>query len=487
MSIKKLGGDFAFYGLIDVVQRSLSLILVPFFTRVLDINEFGNLDIFLVLMSIFSVLIDFQFISGISRLYLEYLSKGLGSKFAGTVVFFRFYIGIALAILFSILGFLGFLEIGFMPSFLNNKLAWLLILIFVPFSISFEALMTQARMLRLKVPFASGAVVSSIVTLGGSIITTGAFDWGITGIILSMLVGKIIGGLIVYFGLGNNIQVCVDKQILNPLLMYCMPLIPGWWLGFSATYVSRFFVFDTLGPGDTALLAISMKLQSLIGIFAISFRSAWLPLAMTLIEDKGGDSFYIRSTRLFISGGFLVTFLLTLFINPILTIIAPSSYQDVGLTFALFSLGCIIGEVESNLQLGCQLAKKTIWITFGSMFSFLISIFILYTYTSQMGIRAAGLALFLSSFGRIILTYFSSQYYRYISYDNKSFLMFGFGCLVLLFNVQLNELLSIPVLYWRGILLLFGLYIFFSILSKSEIQAIRKSIQSINFKTNSIT
>ncbi len=487
MSFKKLGGDFAFYGLIDVVQRSLSLILVPFFTRVLDKNDFGNLDMFLVLLSIFSVLIDFQFISGISRLYLDYVTKGLGSKFAGTVVFFRFYIGIALAILLSILGFLGFLETGFIPSFLNNKLTWLLILIFVPISISFEALMTQARMLRVKIPFASGAVISSVITLGGSIITTGLFDWGITGIVFSMLAGKIIGGLIVYFGLGNNIQVCVDKKILNPLLMYCMPLIPGWWLGFSATYVSRFFVYDILGPGDTALLAISMKLQSLIGIFAISFRSAWLPLAMTLIEDKGGDSFYIRSTRLFISGGFLVTFLLTVFIYPIMTIIAPSGYQDVGLTFALFSLGCIIGEVESNLQLGCQIAKKTIWITFGSIVSFLISMFILYSYTSQMGIRAAGLALFLSSLGRIILTYLSSQFYRYIPYDNKSFFMFGLGSLVLLFNVQINELLSIPILYWRGILLFLGLYFSYSILGKSEIQAIRKAFQSIKLSKNSIT
>lgn len=485
MSFKKLGGDFAFYGLIDLIQRSLSLILVPFFTRVLDQNDFGNLDMFLVLLSIFSVLIDFQFISGISRLYLEYVSKGLGAKFAGTVVFFRFYIGIVLAISLSILGFFGFLEIGFMPSFLNNKLAWVLILIFVPFSISFEALLTQARMLRLKIPFASGAVISSVFTLFGSIVTTVVFGWGITGIIFSMLAGKIIGGLFIYFGLGNNIQACVDIQLLKPLFFYCMPLIPGWWLGFSATYVSRFFVYDILGPGDTALLAISMKLQGLIGIFAVSFRSAWLPLAMTLIEDKGGDSFYIRSMRLFISGGFLVTFLLTIYINPIMTIIAPSGYQDVGITFALFSLGCIIGEVESNLQLGCQIAKKTIWITFGSMFSFLISIIILYSYTSQMGIRAAGLALFLSSVGRIILTYLSSQYFRYIPYENKSLLIFGLGCLVLLFNAQIHETLNIPIPYWRGILLFSGLWFSYKMLGNSEIQVILKSVQSIKFTMNS--
>ncbi|AWL10331.1 hypothetical protein HME7025_02491 [Aquirufa nivalisilvae] len=486
MSIKKLAGDFAFYGIIDLIQRSVSLILVPFYTRILDQKDFGKLDMLLILLSVLSVLIDFQFISGISRLYLEFVSKGLGDRFGGTVIFFRFMVGLCLAILISIFGMGGFLEFNFMPSFLENKIPWVLILVFVPVSISFDALIMQARMLRAKIPFASGALLSTIFTSLGSVITTVLLGWGITGVIATMLAGKIIGGLIVYVGLGNKIQLCIDRQILKPLFAYCVPLIPGWWLGFSATYVGRFFVYGILGPEDSALLAVSMKIQNLIGLFAISFRSAWLPLAMTYIEDKDGDTFYVSTMRLFMSGGFLMTFLLTLFIHPLLAIFAPSTYHDVGITFALFSIGCIIGECESNLQLGCQLAKKTIWITVGSFVSFLISILILSMYTSQLGITAAGLALLLSAIGRIVVTYFSSQYYRFIPYDMKSFLMFGLGCIVLLFNAQMNQILSIPTIFWQGILFFVGLFFSIKMLSSSEIQAMIRVFQSLKLKFRSL-
>lgn len=479
MSIKKLAGDFAFYGIIDAIQRSVSLILVPFYTRVLNQSDFGQLDMFLILLSAIGVLIDFQFISGISRLYLEFVSRDLGDRFAGTVIFFRIVIGLVLALVLTFLGAGGFLEFEFIPSFLEHKSCWLLVLIFVPVSISFDALMMQARMLRAKLPFASGALVSTIFTSIGCVVTTTVFGWGITGIIATMLVGRFFGVVLLFIGLRKNIQICIDVKILTPLFSYCIPLIPVWWLGFSASYIGRFYIYDTLGAEGNALLAVSMKLQSIIGIFAIAFRSAWLPFAMSYIEDKKGDEFYVRTMRFFLAGGFFLTFIFTIFINPLLDLFAPHSYFEVGVTFAIFSVSNIIAELESNLQLGCQLAKKTIWITVSSLISFVIVIFILSNYTSQLGILAVGIASFLSSLARTTVTYLSSQYYRYIPYDHMSFLMFGLGCSVLLFNSQMNQMLNFPTILWHSILLFVGLFISFKMLPSSEIQGFTKVLKSL--------
>jgi O-antigen/teichoic acid export membrane protein len=482
MSIKKLSTDFAFYGIIDVIQRSVSIILVPFYTRFLNQNDFGQLDMFLLLLSFAGVLIDFQFISGITRLYFEFISRDLGDRFAGTVIFFRVLIGLVLALVLSLFGFFGFLEFEFIPSFLGHKLCWILVLIFVPVSLSYDALMMQSRMLRAKVPFASGALLNSVFTTVGSVIATMILGWGITGIIATMLFGRLVGGLALFVGLRKNIKICIDLKILATLFNYCIPLIPGWWFGFSASYIGRFFIYGGLGAEESGLLAVSMKLQSLLGMFAISFRSAWQPFAMSFTQDNDGDAFYVRSMRLFLAIGFFLTFVFTIFIYPIVDFFAPKPYLAVGLTFAIFSVANIIGELESNLQLGCQLAKKTIWISMGSFISFIIVVFILYYYTDSLGIAAVGIALLLSSLARTILTYSSSQYFRFIPYDLKSFLVFGLGCLFLLFNVQMNQILDIPTLFWHSILLLVGLFLSFTMLRSSEIKAMISVIQSIKLK-----
>ena len=96
MSIKNLSIDFAFYGLLDLLQRSIGLIMVPLYTRVLTQQQFGDLDILLVMASVFTVIVDLQFVSGFSRLYLEYLDKGLGPRFAGTVLVVRLIGGLVI-------------------------------------------------------------------------------------------------------------------------------------------------------------------------------------------------------------------------------------------------------------------------------------------------------------------------------------------------------------------------------------------------------
>lgn len=482
MSIKKLAGDFAFYGIIDVIQRSISLILVPFYTRILNQNDFGQLDMFLILLSLLGVLIDFQFISGFTRLYLDFLSKGIGDRFAGTVIFFRVLIGLLLALVLTLSGFSGFLEFEFFPTFLGHQSCWILVLIFVPVSISFDALMMQARMLRAKVPFAAGALLNTVLTTLGSVVTTVLFGWGITGIIASMLFSRFIGGLVLFIGMRREIKICIDIKILSPLFNYCIPLIPGWWLGFSASYIGRFFVYGNLGAEDSALLAVSMKLQSVIGIFAIAFRSAWQPFAMSFIIDNEGDKFYVRSMRFFLAFGFFLTFVFTIFIDSILDYFAPKSYSDVGVTFAIFSVANIVAELESNLQLGCQLAKKTIWISIGSFISFVIVVFTLYNYTVGLGVMAVGIALLLSSLARTISTYCSSQHYRYIPYDNLSFLIFGLGCLILLFNGYINEILNIPSLYWHSILFITALLFSKKMLRNTETQALTRLLQYLKLK-----
>jgi O-antigen/teichoic acid export membrane protein len=472
MSIKNLSVDFAFYGLLDLLQRSIGLIMVPLYTRVLTQQQFGDLDILLIMVSILTVMVDLQFVSGFSRLYLEFLGRGEGPRFAGTVLVVRLIGGLAIGAAVVGAGLLGYVEWGFVPSFEAHQGAWLLVMMLVSLTLVYDVLLLQVRMLRWKAPFAAGATASAVLSGIASVVCVVGFDQGMTGVVLGLVVGKAIGILVLGWSLRHEVAICVDRTVLRPLCAYALPLIPGWWLSFASAYVGRFFVYGTLGPEDNAVLAVTMKLTSVIGLFAVSFRSAWLPLAMSYIGDAAGTAFYVRSMRLFMAGSLCSTICLTAVLHPVLAVFAPGPYAIVELYFPLFAVGTLIAECESNLQLGNQIAKRTQWISLGGLVYLMVNVVILMALTASLGVVAAGVGLALAAVARTAVTYISAQYNWHIPYDIRAMVLFGVTCVAFLALGATMMVPDVPAYGVRAAMLILGFSMPWIMLDRSERHAI---------------
>jgi O-antigen/teichoic acid export membrane protein len=476
MSIKNLTVDFGFYGLLDFLQRSFGLIMIPVYTRVLSQTEYGNLDIIIILSLVLLVLVDLQFVSAFARLYLEYCTAGNGKRFVGTAVVSRLIGGIAIPALFLVFGFLGQIEFAFLPSFKANTTVWIVAVSAVPLSLTYDILLLQTRMLRWKKLFALGSVSNCVFSGLLSILFTVVWSWGIVGVVLGLLLGKIIGLLLLVWGLRREVDLCFDLGIFKELLHYSLPLVPGWWVGFSSAYVARFFIYGKLGADENAILAIVTKLAGVIGLLTVSYRTAWQPIAMSYIGDARGEEFYVRSLRLFMAAGVFCIFCLTILSKPVLAFLLPASYGVVEYYIPLFVVGIIIGELENIVQLGNQISKKTYWMSIGSVFSFLTNLLILIIFTAWIGIYAAGLGLMFSSIVRLFITYFSSQGNYRIQYDKKSLYIFCLSCAALLMlSIGRNINLLNGIIFFSAIVVL-GIILPWSILSNLDRQRIKNMI-----------
>ena len=428
MSIKALSLDFAFYGLLDILQRSVGIIMVPIYTRVLSQTEYGNLDIVIIISSVLCILVDLQFISGFSRLYYDYRNAGKGKRFVGTTIVSRLVGGVTITAAFIILGFLGNIEFAFLPSFKANTSAWILAAISVPLTLTYDILMLQTRMLRWKKWFALGALFNCFLSCAFSVVFVIFLELGIVGVVLGLGLGKLVGVLLLSGGLRKEIKLCLDVAPFKELMKYSMPLVPGWWFAFGSAYLSRFFVFAELGAADNAILAVCMKVAGVVGLFSTSFKLAWEPLAMACIGDESGEVFYVRSMRLFIAGGLFSVFFLSILIGPILTAFTPESYSAVKYYFPLFAVGALLSGCANNLRLGNLIAKKTYWISISSIVCIAINLIMLIAFTKSYGIVAAGLAWIVSFAVKDVIMYVTAQKNYYIPYDKKSFVLLGLGC-----------------------------------------------------------
>jgi len=477
MNLKALSTDVAFYGVLDLTQRSVSLFMVPLYTWVLSKQEFGDLDMLMVMLSILTVLIDVQFVSGFSRLYLEYERRGEGSIFAGTVVIVRAVSGLALAGLGLLAGMLGYLELSFAPLFSRNVGSWCLVLMMVPLSLLYDVLLLQARMLRRKRAFALGALGAVVVGATLNVILVASFNLGIPGVLGGLLAAKVVGTGLLAWELRRELTLRVEFDLLKPLLAYTLPLVPGWWLSFASAYVGRFFVYGTHGAEANALLALSMKVTSVIALFSISFRSAWLPLAMGAIGEAGSTQFYVRSMRVFMAGSFGSTVCLAGALGPILLILAPG-YAAVDLLFPLFAVGTLIGECESNFQLGNQIAKRTHWISIAAAVYLVVNVLVLLAFTASHAVGAAAAALCLASLGRVVVTYLSGQASWRIPYDERAIGLFAAGCVAFLLIGVAHANLGAPGWVSRSLMFLLGLGVPWLILAPTERLAIVRLFNS---------
>jgi O-antigen/teichoic acid export membrane protein len=474
VSLRILSRDVAFYGALDFLQRSLSIVLVPIYTRVLTQSDYGNLDLIFTVWSALTVLVDLQFIAGFSRLYLERQRIGDGPRFVGTAILTRLVIGVVLAVLFLSLGYGGFLELRFIPSFLQHRTAWTLVVLSIPVALTYDVVLVQAQLLRRKMWFFAGAFGNTLISTILCVVFTVFVPLGIVGVVLGQVVGTFAGTCILFAGLGREISFRYHAQLLREISRYSLPIVPGRWLSHFSAYVSRFFIYAGLGAGENAILAITTKLAAVVGLFCLAFRMAWQPLAMSYIGTEKAESFYVRSLRIFMAGGLFSVSILILLAKPILAILAPGSYVAAEYYVPFFLVAIIIGELDVNLQLGNQISKKTQWLSVASGLAFAINILILMTLTSRLGIYAAAIGLLLAFLAKVTITYLTGQRNYKIPYDKRSLLGFFFGCIALLIlSVARSRGLLTDVAFFSGTAIV-GFILPWFILAPSEREFIRE-------------
>lgn len=484
MSIKTLSSDIAFYGLLDLLQRSVSIILVPLYTRILSQKEYGDLDIILVFSSFLFILVDLQFTAGFTRLYYERRAEGKDNRFVGTAVVGRLIGSVVLLAVFFALGFSGRLEFDFIPSFQAYTLEWILAAASIPLTLTYDILLLQARMLRWKKWFALGSFSNVLVSSVLSTLFAILFKLGILSVLLGMFIGKLVGLLLLVCGLRKKITLCLDLKPFKSLLVYTWPLIPGFWLAYSSSYMNRFFVFSELGAEENAILSLCMKIVNVLAMFAIAFQSAWQPLAMSHIGSGGGNEFYVRSMRLFIAGSIFSMFFIAALLDPILSILAPDAYSVVRYYFPMFAVGMVVSTCATNIQLGHQIAKTTHWISFSSLITIAINFSILLLLTKSHGIFGAGFAWVVSFTASFFLMYYSAQKKYHIPYDSKAFATLGLGCVLLLFLGFMSYRQFISDWLFSICAALMGVALPWFVIKDSELQALNLFLrQKFNFST----
>lgn len=454
--IKSTAKSSFIYGIGNLSTKLIGLILLPFYTRVFPVGEFGMIT---MLETTSQVLIT---LSGLS-LYNAFLRWYWEKEYAGSRKSLFFTVSIFLTLVAGLMAvILGSSSKQLSALLLNSREYYLLIRLMV-ITAAFEIIgvlpLTLMRVQERPGLFISSNIIKFSVNLVLTLFFIAVLKHGITGIYEAQIIGNIVFFLFLSKYISKNIEIRFHGQALMEMLSFSMPLFYASIAGVILSLTDRYTLKFMKGLGETGSYQFGYKIANAIKVIVLnSVNFALTPVIYKMIGEKGSQRFY---SKILTYVGFVV----------MLIVLAVSFYgKELAMIFAdnndyikaysiipVLAFGLFFGSLRDTVYTGLNISKKTKVIAAIIISVSLVNIplnIAMICFFSSMG---AAIATSFSQLIYLILVWRYSQKYYFIPFELvKIIKIIITGVSLSILAALCNKLPLLP-----AILIKFGLFVSF--------------------------
>ncbi|SHJ60388.1 lipopolysaccharide biosynthesis protein [Pseudobutyrivibrio xylanivorans] len=348
---KELFKTTGIFAIGNLGSKVLSFLIVPFYTYVLTISEYGRIDLIATLISFLLPLTTLLVHEAAIRFVP---TNEIDKQQAVTNCFVVFIIGS--------LGFLlllPFINIFFDMSGLNE----IFILVVVLYSFN-DIFGNYLKAIGKTIIYSIYGVTNTFAFLIGNIFLVLVLKQGIYGYYLSTLIAQAISAVIVAYGanvLGDINFRCISPEVLKRMLRYSFPLIPNSLLWWVMTGGDKYIIYFFLGDSSNGIYSLSLKLPTILSVVFGIFSSAWQLSAIK--ESKADDRsiFYSKVYNYLWIILALGSSLLILIVWPLYKYVLSYNYYDGWKYVGLLIMATMVSCLGTFLGTVYVVTQKTEW------------------------------------------------------------------------------------------------------------------------------
>jgi len=281
----RLGRNSAIYTVASVLQRGLSFLLLPFYTRYLLPDDFGILSVVTVLNGLFTVLFTFSLYGAITRFYFEYRDNPSELReFLGTTMTFGLLASVVMGALTLVVGpwllgpILG--DIPFWPYVALGIVAT----VFQPFFLMYlHLLQTREQAFRYALLNLLNFLTSLCLVIGLVVFARMRAAGPLLANAIVALVFFCVALLLIY----GDVAFRFRRDHLRRALRYCLPLVPHNVAGQLQIMFDRFVLNRMMGTAAVGLYQVAYQFGALLGVVSDAVNRAYVPIAMSALSDRG--------------------------------------------------------------------------------------------------------------------------------------------------------------------------------------------------------
>ncbi|MDR2408397.1 MAG: polysaccharide biosynthesis C-terminal domain-containing protein [Bacteroidales bacterium] len=323
-------------------SKLIGLLMLPFYTRWLSVEDYGTTDIINVYVSLLLGL-STACIAEAIFIFPKGQSVENQKKYFSSGLFFSFITLIITAFLFKIIDII-FKCNEIVNSFTDN-LGFIYGLLIATFIQQYIQQFTRS-IDKIKVYSITG-IVSTVATAVFSFFMIP--QWGVFGYVAALIFANLSASIYSFLFSGSykylSIKV-VRKNICFDMLKYSIPLIPNvimWWI---VSAFNRPLMENYLGMHDIGIFAVANKFPGILSMLFSVFTISWQISVLEEFEKEGYSVFFNKIFRFLIFGLMCLFFITTIFSKLIVSFFTTIDFYDAWKYIPVLVLGVIFSSIS---------------------------------------------------------------------------------------------------------------------------------------------
>lgn len=435
----ELGKNSILYGAGMVLQRMVTLLLLPLLTAYLSPAEFGVFAMLMLLSLVAQSVFGLGMSAAMGPAYFRGKDEGEKSQVVWTT-FSLLVISsmILLACAWSIPGV--FLELVYLPK--SHELLATLVLTATACLILSSCLAQRVQFEKQAVRFVTIALITSLVTAAVSIVSVVCFGWGVKGLIAAQLIGNAVA-LTLYLALTvRETQFSLNLDVGREILKIGIPLIPSFAFLFILMNAGRYFLQTLEGPDQVGIYTIGHNLGAMIGLVVGAISTAWYPFFMSFIDrQEEARILFARIFSYYVLGVGTLCLLFFALAKPAVILLTQPAFYSAYLVVGLAALShFFIGIFNLSLP-ALYFSNRVTVVSVVQGASVVISIPLIYVLTSSFGLIGAAIsgaiAHLVMASCLLLLNFGKRELFFSVRHDWKRIIRFSLGAMLIIL-ISLN-------------------------------------------------
>lgn len=276
-----------FFTIAILLQKALSIISTPIFTRILTLEEYGSYSLYSTWLSIFSVVCTFN-ISG--SIFNSLMHKYNNDRFVCNSVYFQLILTIVSSIAIVLYQFLS--PNGFQG--INDSLL-LLILLNVLLNIFFGTWIAKSKYRNDYLLCSILIVIQSLASFGLSVGFVYLFSDRVLGRVVGTIIPYFIMAIISAFLIFHKKDCSFDKKMIKGIFIIAAPLIIHYLSQDILNQTDNLFIESSYGKEEVAVYSLIHQLSFLVMVLLSALDSTITPWFYKKLDSKD----YRSSKKLF--------------------------------------------------------------------------------------------------------------------------------------------------------------------------------------------
>ncbi|ADY34685.1 polysaccharide biosynthesis protein [Phocaeicola salanitronis DSM 18170] len=389
---RRLGKNTLLVFIGNAGAKLISLLMLPFYTRWLSVEDYGSTDIITVYVTFLTGFVSCNIAESIF-IFPKGADRDRQEIYFSSASFFLFLMLGLTALIFGVASVV-FKRCDIHNSFSDNL--WLIYGMLAGMIVQQFAQQFTRSIDKIQVYSITGIVLTGFTALFAFMLIP---KWGVDGYVWSMIGAYLLSALYsITFSRGYTYWSCHRFSInaCKEMLKYSIPLIPNgimWWL---VSALNRPLMEAHLGMYAIGIFAVANKFPGILSMLFTVFVTSWQISVLEEFGKKGYEVFFNRVFRSVVTGLLIVSLLITLCSKLLVSLFTSDDFFEAWQYIPLLVLGTVFSCVSSMAGSNFSATRTSKYFFYSSVWGAVAAVLFNFILIPSLAIWGVALSVMLS-------------------------------------------------------------------------------------------